>query len=375
MTNSIMRRTYRFRLKPTKKQDRALAHSLEICREAHNAGLQERRDAWRTCRKSVSYYDQSAQIKPIRAIRPDVEAVAFVFIREALRRLDRSFQNFYRRVKRKEFPGFPRFKSPDRYDSLTIYSSHFSLDDGRVKLPKIGCVRFKAHRKIKGTPKQCTIKRLGSKWQVSIVCDLGPVPEKLPVRNAVGMDVGLATFATLSDGGEVQNPRWTWQAADEVAAKNQALSRKQRGSKNRQKAKEALRGAHQRIANRRLNFCHQVSKDLVSKYDLIAFEDLRVPPLLRGTFSKAVLDTAWKTLIFCITYKAANAGRWAVPVDPRGTTQRCSACGDTVHKDLAERVHSCPRCGLILGRDHNAAINILQAGRACAGLQSQEGSS
>lgn len=370
-----LRRTYRFRLKPTRRQVSLLESALAVCCELYNAALQERQEAWTSARKSISYYDQCHELTEVRPVRADVATLPVHLAREPLRRVDRAFKGFFRRCKAGQIPGYPRFRSHDRYDSVAISAPRFKIDGDRVAISKLGSFRFRAHRRIRGIPKQCIMKRVGYKWQVSIVCELGPVPEKLPVRNAVGIDVGLTTFATLSDGGEIQNPRWTRQAEVEIATGNRSLAHKQRDSKNWQKAKEALRRVHQRIANRRLNFCHHVSKSLVSKYDLIAFEGLKIQPMLRGNFSKAVLDTAWKTLIFCIVYKAEGAGKWAIPVDPKGTTQRCSTCSETVHKDLPERVHSCPHCGLILGRDRNAAINILQAGRVCAGFLPQEGSS
>lgn len=369
MTDSIIR-TYRFALKPTKRQARLLESSLDISRELYNAALQERRDAWKCERKSISYFDQTKELTEIRKLRADVAALPIDLAREPLRRVDRAFKAFYRRCKVHQNPGFPRFKSRDRYDSLA--APDFKVKGHRIHLSKLGDFRFKMHRKMVGIPKHCIIKRLVTKWQISIVCKQGSVPDKLPVRRAVGIDVGLTTFATLSDGTEVPNPRWTKQSESEVAACSRALARKKRGSKNRRKAKERLRRAHQCVVNRRLNFCHHVSKQLVSTYDLIAFEKLNIQPMAQGRLAKGIMDAAWGMLLFQLTYKSAEDGKWAVAVNPRGTTQRCSGCGETVHKTLSQRTHSCPHCGLILGRDLNAAHNVLQAGRACVELSAQE---
>jgi putative transposase len=371
-THPIIRRTYRFRLKPTKKQVRFLEHYLRVCCEAYNAGLQERREAWTLCRKSVTYAQQSAQIKEIRKIRPDVEEVPFVLVRESLRRLDRAFAGFFQRWKRRERPGFPRFKSSDRFNSLTLYSSDAGLCGDAVTVPKLGCVRFKAHRAIEGIPKQFTLKKLGTKWQISVVCELGPAPLKLPVRSSVGIDVGLRTFATLSDGTEIPNPRWIDRSEEQIARCNRSLSRKKRASKNRAKSKERLRRAHERVANRRLNFCHHASKQLVSAYDLIAFEKLTIRNMVRGNQSKSIMDAGWGILLWQIAYKAASAGCHAVAVDPRDTSQKCSACGEIVKKPLSQRVHFCPHCRLVLGRDRNASHNILALGRSAVGLPPQE---
>jgi putative transposase len=135
-----------------------------------------------------------------------------------------------------------------------------------------------------------------------------------------------------------------------------------RGSKNRLKAREALRRAHQRAADARSNYIHHVSKWLVANYDLIAYEDLKIRNMARSNLAKSIMDAAWGMLIYCVSYKAESAGRWAVPVNPKGTTQKCSRCGEKVPKGLSQRQHNCPHCGLSLGRDENAAINILSLG-------------
>ena len=136
-------------------------------------------------------------------------------------------------------------------------------------------------------------------------------------------------------------------------------------------AKESLHKAHQRVANRRRNFCHHISKWLVGKYDLIAFEKLKIQAMAQSRFGKSIMDAAWGMLLLQIAYKAEEAGRHAIAVNPKDTTQICSGCGEIVHKELFERIHSCPRCGLILGRDHNSSINILRLGRSLAGFTSQ----
>jgi IS605 OrfB family transposase len=152
-----------------------------------------------------------------------------------------------------------------------------------------------------------------------------------------------------------------------IARAAQALSRKRKGSKNRTKAREQLRRTYQRAVNQRRNFCHHVSKALVSTFDLIAYEDLNIANMAKGSFAKSILDAAWGELIWQLSYKAESAGRWAIPVNPKDTTQRCSGCGATVTKKLSDRVHSCPTCGLELSRDHNAALNVLALGMSAAG--------
>lgn len=187
--------------------------------------------------------------------------------------------------------------------------------------------------------------------------------------------MGLETFATLSDGQRVEQPKWAKESEALIQRKNRELATKKRCSKNRAKASEQLRRVHEQVANRRKNFCHHVSKWLIQTYDLIAFEKLNIQAMTGGRLAKSIMSAAWGILLRQIIYKAEEAGGWAVPVNPRGTSQICSQCGAMVPKSLKDRLHLCPHCGLMLGRDHNAALNIVQAGRACVGLLPQEGPS
>jgi putative transposase len=359
-----MMRSYELRLKPTRKQKEAFARILLDSQETYNAALQERRDAWKLQHKSISLYDQCAELARLRE-DPQFSVIASDIQREPLRRIDRAFKAFFRRCKSGEDPGFPRFRSVDRYTSFAWHSPRIHGD--AVLVPNLGHVRFKAHQEIKGTIKQATIKLVGKKWVGRVTCDIGPAPGKCVVSHPVGIDVGLTTFATLSDGSEIPNPRFIRQHVQRIARAQKNLARKKRGSKNRLRAKEQTRRAYQRMADARKNFCHHVSKALVARYDLIAHEDLKISNMVKGYLAKSILDAAWGQLLFHLAYKAERAGRYVVAVNPRGTTQRCSRCGETVPKGLADRWHECPHCGLSLNRDHNAAINILALGENALG--------
>ena len=220
---------------------------------------------------------------------------------------------------------------------------------------------------MQGAPKTATVKRIGKKWRVRLVCDIGEAPPKQAVVRPIGIDVGLTNFVTMSDGAIIDNPRWTRKHAARLAAANRKLALKQRRSKNRIKACEVLRRAHQRLADSRRNFTHHVSKWLVSNYDLIAFENLNIKGMAQGWLAKSIFDAAWAELIWQISYKAESAGRWAIPVNPRGTSIRCSHCRVDVRKSLDDRQHICD-CGASLDRDHNAALNILALGKSAAGF-------
>lgn len=349
-----MLRAFQYRLRPNATQLAALRFVLSDNQETYNAALQERKEAWKLQRKSITYYDQQTELTELRK-DPQFAVVACDIQRDPLRRVDRAVKAFFRRCKSGEKPGFPRFRARARYNSFT-----FSLPVVRersIKVPNIGDIRAKGSRPLTGRPKILTVRREGKKWIASVVCDIGPAPEKIVVSNAVGIDVGLTALATLSDGTTIENPRWTRKHECRIAKANQKLARKKRGSNNQLKAREELRRAHQRAANARLNYIHHVSKWLVANYDLIAHEDLNIRNMVRSNLAKSIMDAAWGLLIWCISYKAESAGRWAVPVNPWRTSQKCSGCGRIVPKTLCERVHSCP-CGLTIGRDHNSGINI-----------------
>ncbi len=368
MSNNIIRpmfRSFEIRLKPISAQRDAMEHILADSCETYNAALQERRDAWKLCRKSVTYYDQQVQLSELRK---DARycVVASDIQREPLRRVDRAFKAFFRRVKAGQKPGYPRFKSSEKYNS-------FSWDDPRLHgsylhIPKLGHIRCKLNHALIGKLKIVTVIRRGDKWIARIVCDIGPSPEKKMISHAIGIDLGLTSLLTLSDGTEIENPRWTKQHEDRIAKASRVLALKQRGSKNRCKAKEVLRRAHQRAADARRNYLHHVSKWLVSKYDLIAHEDLKIKEMSESRFGKSIMDAAWSILLFQMRYKAESAGVHVIAVNPRGTTQSCSGCGEIVPKKIWQRTHDCPKCGLKLGRDHNAGLNVLSRGIRDAGF-------
>lgn len=357
-------KTYKYRLFPSRAQTTRMNGQLALLCELYNAGLQERRDAYRLERKSIRYIDQQNQLPEIKEIRPELNEIHSQVLQDVLRRLDKAFQNFFRRVKeRKEKAGFPRFRSRKRYDSFTYAQSGFALKDGKLHLSKIGDVRIKLHRPIEGKIKTLTITRSATgKWFACLSVEA--VAQPLPANDrSVGVDVGLKSFATLSTGEQIPNPRF-------FRTDEKALAKAQRNEK-----RKVTRRIHERIANRRRNFAHQLSHALVSMFGIIAFEDLNIKGMVKNhCLSKSVHDAAWNQLVQFTTYKAESAGRRSVQVDPRNTSKLCSACGLIVEKDLSVRVHHCP-CGLVLDRDHNAALNILRRGLATLGLNAKEAAS
>lgn len=365
-----MYRTYTLRIRPNKTQVAAFEFILKDSCETYNAALQERIEAWKLQRKSVTLYDQFKELTQLRQ-DPQFATIAADIQREPLRRLDLAMRGFFARVKRGDKPGFPRYRSLCRYTSFCFGEANLPvLCSTFIRVPSIKRFRFKCSRQIQGKPKTAIIKRLAKRWIVRLTCDIGPTPDKPIPTNPIGVDVGLSKFLTLSDGRSVTNPRWIRRHEAKIAAANRLLARKQKRSKNRVRALEVLRRAHQRLADQRKDFTHHISRWLVNRYALIAFEKLDIKGMLKGDFAKSILDVAWKELFWQLAYKAEYAGKWAVAVDPKGTTQRCSGCGVVVKKTLRVRTHRCS-CGLVLDRDHNAALNILALGRSVVDVSLQ----
>lgn len=341
---------------------------LHACQQFYNAAVQERRDAWQKQRVRITRYDQQKQLTALRAEDPFWRSISVHVARSALFRVERAFREFFRRVRAGDRPGYPRFRSRDRYLSFGLSREpRVEVAEGRhslLHIAHLGPVRYRSYRPLRGKVLDIQVRRTPSGWIVCFRCDVGASPAKLPVRSAIGIDLGLTTFATLSDGQEIQNPRHLARGAEKIASRQRVFARRKRGSNGRRRARLMIARAYERIHNQRLDFARKVAAGLFDQFDLVAHEALNIAGLARGRLSKSVNDAAWGLFLRCLHSKAEEAGKWAVPVDPRGTSQRCSRCDTVVKKTLSERVHRCTACGLVLGRDENAARNVLALGRS-----------
>lgn len=367
-----MIRTYLYALYPNKHQESILYSWLGLCCNLYNAALEQRITAWRHHRKSINYNHQTKDLTDLRASDTAFAFMPAIMGRSALKRLDHAFKAFFRRVLQGETPGFPRFKSKDRYKSFSI--GKVSVSGNKVRVPNLGKVSFKRHRPFEGEIRNITIKRSASRWWVAIACEVGDPPAKTEtIQQDAGFDLGLTTFATLVTGSEpvtsqaekIKNPRYFKRGQDTLARRQQALQRKVKGSRSRFKAKRLVGKAHEHVHHQRLDHARKLASDLVGRYDAIFFEDMDIENLIKDNeHTKSILDASWMVFIQALVFKAEWAGKWAVGVDPRGTTQRCSRCQTWVAKGLNDRWHSCFNCGLELDRDHNAGFNILMLGRS-----------
>lgn len=366
-----MRKTLRYRLYPNKQQTQRMLKTLELCRLIYNKVLEVRRSTWEEQRETLSLFDTINLLPIWKKEDTRFKQVYSQVLQNICTRVDLAFKSFFRRVKVSEKPGYPRFKSKGRYKSFTYTQNGFEIiDNTTLRLSKIGIIKIKLHHPIEGEIKQLHIKKdsLGY-WYACFVVEFEPKPLS-PTHITTGIDLGLTYFATLSTGEQIDNPRYFRRDEKELAKAQRKLSKAEKGSLDRQKKKRVVQHIHKRIANRRTDFAHKLSRQLVNENQIIVFEDLDIQQMQQGNWrsmNKSISDAAWRQLITYTTYKAEWAGRSVILVDPRNTSQMCSSCGQIVKKDLSVRVHDCPHCGLKIDRDHNAAINILARGMASLG--------
>lgn len=398
-------KSYKFRLYPTKKQVETLEWTLARCCELYNACLQERRDTWTIIKRhpnfydeewrkqamkdhGIGLYDQQNQLPEMKDLRPEYKGIGAHVLQNVTNRVDKAFQSFFRRVKKGEKAGYPRFHARDRYDSFCFPdTSNWKLEGNRLKLGNIGAIKIRLCREMQGKIKTCAVKRECDCWYATFSCEIEATQEKhTPYTDeSIGVDLGLHHFAALSTGDIIDNPRPYRKAEEKIGAIQKEVARKKRGSNRRKKAIKRLSTAHLKVRNQRQDFLHQWSRRLVNTYETIVFEDLAPSNMskapkpkqdedgkylpngaaIKAGLNKSILDAGWSTFVSLCEYKAECAGTvQVIKVDPYKTSQVCSGClQEGAHKDLSERVHTCEHCGLVLDRDVNAAINILAVWR------------
>src|SRR6266496_6615078 len=369
--NAHMRKMFQYRLFPNKKQVQKLNETLEECRWLYNHLLGTRKTAYEERGESLSLYQQQETFSILKTERSSLKAVHSQILQNVAVRVELAFKAFLRRVRAQaEDPGYPRFKGYGRYDSFTFPQSGFSLThDDRVTLSKIGSVRMVYYRPIKGKVKTCTIRRSSTgKWSVFFSCEVEP--ERLPeCPEPVGIDVGLKSFATLSTGEEIANPRFFRKEEKALAKVQRKHSKLAKGTAERRKHRKAVARVHERIKFRRDNFTHQESKQIVDRFGIICVEDLHVNSMTHNHgLAKSIADASWSEFFSKLSNKAEEAGRQLVKVNPAYTSQDCSRCHHRQKMPLSERTYHCPCCLLSIDRDLNAALNMCGLGLQALGL-------
>ncbi len=368
--------TFRYRLLPTKQQHRALEAILESQRQLYNAALEERIDAYRKANVTRTYFDQAKALTEWRHDDPEASALPVNVQRATLKRLDEAYKGFFRRVKSGGKPGFPRFRGKGWFDSFGFGEFQgISIEAAKLRFKGMpGALRVHLHRQMPADAviRTCVFRRDVKGWMVGLAAAL-PTRSLREGNRAVGVDLGITTFAALSDGAVIPSLKAARLAERRLRIAQRALARKKRGSKSRGKARIEVRRCHAATARRRANHLHQASARLVRDYEMIAIEALQVKGLARSSLAKDVHDASWAKFISFLRYKAAKAGIRLVEVDPRNTSQDCSGCGAKVPKELGDRQHECPHCGLTVDRDLNAARNILHRAGVGPGLRNVAG--
>ena len=402
-------KAFKYRLSANKATTEKLQWVLDRARELYNAALTERRDAYEmhvkrhpgyydektrkqlTRELTVDYYGQKRDLMDVKDLRPEYGDIASHVLQDVIMRVKRTYDRFFDRVKKRQKPGYPRFKGRNQYNSFT-YPDHagwkftvLGLEGGKkhkgtLHRSLIGTVKVKMHRAMQGKIKTLTVKREGEQWYCIFTCEVAVTALPVAYEN-VGIDLGVTHLASLSNGAFIDHPRHFRQAEKKLAKAQQALSRKMKGSHRRSKAGKLLAKQHRKVRKQRKDFHHKASRKLVDRYQVIVFEDLQAKNLTatpkpkqdeQGTYlpngaaakaglNKSILDAGWSTFTGMVVAKAASAGRTVIFVNPSMTSQLCSGCGAVVKKTLADRWHTCD-CGTSLDRDTNSAKLILNLG-------------
>src|SRR5712692_11277241 len=340
-----MRKMFQYRIYPTKKQETLLNETLNECRWLYNHLLEKRKDAYEQEGKSLSCYGQQATYPMLKQERPRLSTVHSQVLQNVAVRIALAFKAFFRRYKAGEKPGFPRFRGADRYDSFTYPQFGFKIDSqGKLALSGIGHVKIVLHRPMTGKVKTLTIQRSSNgKWYASfsVECE----PERLPETSTqVGIDVGLKTFATLSNAEEIVNPRFFRKEEKALAKVQRKHAKLAKGTPERKKHRKVIARVHERIQFRRDNFTHQESRQIVDRFGMICVEDLQIHRMSQNhCLAKSIADASWSAFFSQLAAKAEEAGRKFVKVNPAYTSQTCNRCGHRQKMPLDVRIFDCPR--------------------------------
>ena len=365
-----MIRTYKYLLRPSSEQTQGLNFLLWQSRLVYNSALEQRITTYQKTGIGIGYTAQWVHFRDLRRVsRETLGKLNASSLQHMLRRLDKTFQAFFRRVKVGEIPGFPRFKGHKRFKSMEYtYGDGCKLhqkEQGRMcfYVQNVGEIRICYHRPLpKGAVlKHVVIKLVNSRWYICLMLE---IPEQTRVHQGtgqqVGIDMGLSSLLALSTGELISNPRLFENNLQKIRRLQRHVSRQKKGSHRQKQTYTKISDLHEKITNQRNDSLHKIANQLVKDYDLIAIEDLKLKFMIQNQhMSRSSHDAGLGELRQLLEYKAEEAGVQVLAVNARNTSQMCSMCGEMVHKGLNVRIHQCPTCGLVLDRDVNAARNVL----------------
>jgi putative transposase len=368
----IKRRTFKYRLKPTTSQREKFLQFAGARRWIFNHGLAQRKKAYETGKK-LSYYEQNNELVHLKEEFPWLKDIHSQVPQQALKDLNSAYQHFFRRVRNGEKPGFPRFKKKGIKDSFR-FPQGVRVEGSSVFLPKLSWIKFRKTREIEGEIKETTIVQEGKAWYICFSCEIDiPTPSPAPIdeERAIGIDLGITTFATTASGkknilSQVENPKYLTKSLAKIKYRCKQFSKKAPKSKNRLKARLKLSKLHAQIKNQRNDFTQKLSTEMIKNHDIFCIESLNISRLLTQSprsLSRAISDAGWRSFLHCLKYKAEEKGKHIVEAGKYfPSTQICSSCDHQKEMPLEQRVYECLICGIKIGRDYNSAIVLKAVG-------------
>jgi len=365
-----MEKCFKYRIYPNTEQREIISKTLGCCRFAFNRFLAERIEAYKQEKKTISRFEQDKKLTELKKELIWLREADSTALQAVVQNLDRAYQNFFRRIKNGEKPGFPKFKS--KRDSRKSYKSkavgkNIEVYEKNIKLPKLGLVECRVSKEIQGRIISATVSQNPSRKYFVSVCCTGVEIEPFAKTGAVtGIDVGIKEFAITSDDRKIENQKYLTKSEKKLKREQRRLSRKPKGSQNRNKSKVKVALIHEKVANQRGDFLHKLSTEIVRNYDVICVESLKIKNMVKNRrLAKSISDVSWGEFLRQLEYKCEWYGKNLVKIPQfYASSQTCHVCGykNAAVKDLKVRSWVCPDCGMNHDRDINAAKNILNKG-------------
>lgn len=379
-----IQKTYKYRIYPARSQISNMENQFSMLRHLYNWNLADRIEHYKNTGETIAYNTQQNNLPHLKIERPWYKGIYSQVLQDCLKRLDKAYQNFFRRVKKGgEKPGFPKFKKRGQWNSLT-YPQYSKRPDNKISIPKVGDIKISYHREI---PKDAKIKTLtitkeGCKWFACFSVDQSiDIELKQDLTPSIGIDLGLIDFLYASDGTHITAPKYFRKLQKKLAKLQRRFAEAKKRSSKWYKLLTAIQKCHYRIKCQRKDFTHKTANDLLNKSNVVIYEKLNIKNMSRkpkpkqdeggkylpngasrkAGLNKSISDVGWNQFLSILKYKAIEQGKQAIGINPRFTSQICSSCGEIVKKSLSERTHTCS-CGCMLNRDHNASLNILAIG-------------